>query len=247
MRSQIDEIPLFDRNRGLSDSYAQAPRWFIPGYDTSHAMAAVLLRDRIGDRGRILVVGAGGGVELSLFASESAGWTFVGIDPSARMLEQARQAVEAVGAAARVSFVQGYVEDAPRELFNAATAFLTLNFIPDDGHRLNALREIHSRLAPGAPFLMINACTDKGSPRFEEDLRVYAAWARRNGAPADMVEGALRMQRETLSHLPREREEALLQEAGFQDARLFYCGLWIYGWLACASRGQHDASCPTSR
>ena len=49
----------FDRNWALTDNYEQGPRWFIPGYDASHAMAAVLLRDRIGDRGRILVVGAG--------------------------------------------------------------------------------------------------------------------------------------------------------------------------------------------
>jgi|HubBroStandDraft_6_1064221.scaffolds.fasta_scaffold6190643_1 hypothetical protein len=36
-----------------------APRWFIPGYDASHAMAAVLLRERIDEVGRILMIGAG--------------------------------------------------------------------------------------------------------------------------------------------------------------------------------------------
>src|SRR5208337_2521476 len=70
----------FDRDRTLSGNYEQAPRWFIPGYDASHAMAAVLLRDRIGERGRILVVGAGGGVELSVLARECQGWTFTGVD-----------------------------------------------------------------------------------------------------------------------------------------------------------------------
>jgi hypothetical protein len=49
----------FDRNPALSDNYERAPRWFVPGYDASHAMAAVLLRDRIGERGHILVLGAG--------------------------------------------------------------------------------------------------------------------------------------------------------------------------------------------
>lgn len=228
------EGALFDRNRALSANYEQGLRWFIPGYDASHAMAAVLLRDRIGDRGRILVIGAGGGVELSLFASECDGWSFVGVDPSREMLEQARLKVEAVAASTRVSFVQGYVEDAPRERFDAATAFLALNFIPDDGRRLNALREIHSRLIPEGPFLMINGCTDMKTPRFDEDLRLYAAFARRNGAPVEIIEGAVRMQRESLFFVPRDREEALLKQAGFQNLRLFYCGLWIHGWLACA-------------
>lgn len=232
MRTDNADEALFDRNRSLSASYEQGPRWFIPGYDASHAMAAVLLRDRIGDRGRILVIGAGGGVELSLLASECDGWSFVGVDPSREMLEQARLKVAAAAASARVSFVQGYVEDAPRERFDAATAFLVLNFIPDDGRRLNALREIHSRLVPGGAFLMINGCTDMKTSRFDEDLRLYAAFARRSGAPAEMVEGAVRMQRESLHSVPRDREEALLEQAGFQDLRLFYCGLWIHGWVA---------------
>jgi tRNA (cmo5U34)-methyltransferase len=234
VRTDDAEDALFDQNRSLSVNYEQGPRWFIPGYDASHVMAAVLLRDRIGDRGRILVIGAGGGVELSLLAAECDGWSFVGVDPSREMLEQARRKVEAAAASARVSFVQGHVEDAPRERFDAATAFLCLNFIPDDGRRLDALREIHSRLVPGGPFLMINGCTDMKTARFDEDLRLYAAFARRSGAPAEMVEGAVRMQRETLHSVPRDREEALLEQAGFQDLRLFYCGLWIHGWVARA-------------
>jgi tRNA (cmo5U34)-methyltransferase len=233
MRTDEAEGALFDRNRALSASYEQGPRWFIPGYDASHAMAAVLLRDRVGDRGRILVIGAGGGVELSLFASECDGWSFVGVDPSSEMLEQARLKVEAVGASSRVSLVQGYAEDAPRERFDAATAFLCLNFIPDDGRRLDALREIRSRLVPAGTFLMINGCTDMKAPRFDEYLRLYAAFARRNGAPPEIIEGALRMQRESLFSVLPDREEALLAQAGFTDVRLFYCGMWIYGWLAC--------------
>jgi tRNA (cmo5U34)-methyltransferase len=233
MRSDGEDT-LFDRDRALSASYEQGPRWFIPGYDVSHAIAAVLLRDRIGERGRILVVGAGGGVELSLFAAECAGWSFVGVDPSREMLEQARLKLETRAASGRVSLVQGYVEDAPRERFDAATAFLCLNFIPDDGRRRDALREVHSRLVPGGPFLMINGCSEMNTPRFEEDLRLYAAFARRNGAPAEAIGNALRMQRESLFYVSRAREEELLEEAGFRDLRLFYCGLWIHGWLACA-------------
>jgi tRNA (cmo5U34)-methyltransferase len=228
------ESALFDRDPGLSASYEQGPRWFVPGYDLSHALAAVLLRDQVGDRGRILVVGAGGGVELAKLAAACEGWSFVGADPSREMLEQARCKVETVGASDRVSLVQGYVEDAPRERFDAATAFLCLNFVPDDGRRLAALREIHARLAAGAPFLLINGCSDMASPRFDRDLRLYAAWARQNGAPAEAIAGAVRMQRESLFYVPRERDEALLAEAGFKGTRLFYCALWVHGWIATA-------------
>jgi SAM-dependent methyltransferase len=46
--------------------------------------------------------------------------------------------------------------DAARKTFDAATAFLIMNFVPDDGRRLETLREIHARLKPGARFLMID-------------------------------------------------------------------------------------------
>ena len=223
----------FDRNPALSDNYERAPRWFVPGYDASHAMAAVLLHDRIGEHGKILVVGAGGGVELSVSARECQGWMFTGVDPSVEMLRQAKDKLENVGASDRVSWIQGVVDDAPSGPFDAATAFLCLNFVPVD-RRLATLREIHARLTSGAPFLMINGCSDKNSTRFEDDLRLYTAFARRSGAPVDMVQGAVRMQRESLFYVLPEREVGLLKEAGFQDVRLFYAGLWVFGWIACA-------------
>jgi hypothetical protein len=58
----------------------------------------------------------------------------------------------------------------------------------------------------GATFLIIDGCSDKGSGRFEDDLRIYAAFARRNGAPEDVVEKAVRMQRESLHYVLPERE-----------------------------------------
>jgi len=216
----------------LSASYEQGPRWFVPGYDAAHTMAAFLLRQRVPDRGCILVIGAGGGVELSLLAAECDSWTFVGVDPSQEMIDRARRKVEAVGAASRVSLVQGYVEDAPRGRFDAATAFLCLNFIPDDGRRLDALREVRSRLVRGGTFLMINGCADMRPPHFDEHLKLYAAFGQRNGAPADVVAGAVQMQRDSLFYVRPDREEELLSQAGFTDIRVFYCGMWIYGWIA---------------
>jgi hypothetical protein len=83
MTQEID----FDRNPALSDNYERAPRSFVPGYDASHTMAAVFLRDRIGERGRILVVGAGGRVELSVLARECQGWTFTFLMSTADLVQ----------------------------------------------------------------------------------------------------------------------------------------------------------------
>src|SRR5271157_3593849 len=227
MTEQFD----FDHNPAATENYERGPRWFVPGYDASHAMAAVLLHDRIGEQGHILVVGAGGGVELSVFARECPGWKFTAVDPSAEMLRQARAKLDSVGAADRVTWVQGEVEKSLKGPFDAATSFLALNFVDVD-RRLAILRDIHARLKKDAPFLVIDGCSDKSSKRFENDLRIYAAFARRNGAPSDLVQRAVAMQRESLYSVLPEREVALLSEAGFVDARLFYAGLWVFDRIA---------------
>ena len=89
-----------------------------------------------------------------------------------------------------------------------------MNFVPEE-RRVGILRKIHRRLKKGAPFLIIDDCSDKGSRCFEDDLRIYAAFARRNGAPADVVEKEVSMQRERLYYVLPEREVAMLSEAGF--------------------------------
>ena len=43
----------FDTNPDLFNDYERTPEMFIPGYHASHAMAATLLRDAIGGRGRV--------------------------------------------------------------------------------------------------------------------------------------------------------------------------------------------------
>ena len=46
------------------------------------ARRTMLLAERVPEDGRLLVVGAGGGLELKSLADEHPGWTFDGVDPS---------------------------------------------------------------------------------------------------------------------------------------------------------------------
>jgi hypothetical protein len=78
-----------------------------------------------------------------------------------------------------------------------------------------------------------------GSNGFEDDLGVSAAFARRKGAPAHIIEGAV--QRKVLFRAARKplfrsarREEELLAHAGFTDLKLFYAAPWFRGRVAGA-------------
>lgn len=93
-------------NRAAMANYVQdAPRK-VPGYADLHRMAMLLLAERTPPAAEILVYGAGGGLELKAFANAQPGWRFTGVDPSAEMLELARDVVGPH--MARVDLLQGY-------------------------------------------------------------------------------------------------------------------------------------------
>jgi tRNA (cmo5U34)-methyltransferase len=93
-------------------------------------MTGLLLAERIRDDADVLVIGAGGGLELKALADTQPGWRFCGIDPSAEMLGLARRTLGSL--ASRVELHEGYVDGAPVGPFDAATCLLTLHFIPED-------------------------------------------------------------------------------------------------------------------
>lgn len=212
--------------------YAEGPGRVIPGFATLHRMIAQLLAECVGDAGRVLVLGAGGGMELDSFTTAQPGWRFVGVDPSAAMLDQARQRLgERVS---QVEFREGYIADAPAGPFDAATCLLTLHLLPDDGTKLEALRAIHARLAPGAPFVVVDNCIDVNAPDVERQMRRYAGYAVESGMDAAQMEKWKDVAKNVLGMVAPAREEALLAEAGFRGIELFYAGLTWRGWIAYA-------------
>ena len=111
--------------------------------------------ERAAGEAHILVVGAGGGMEVRAMAAERAHWRFTGVDPSAAMLDLARKATSPF--AERISLLEGTVDAAPAGPFDGATCLLTMHFL-DRGERLRTLREIHGRLKPDARLVLAHHC-----------------------------------------------------------------------------------------
>ena len=70
--------------------YAEGPVRLVPGFDGLQRMTILLLRETVPATGSVLVLGAGGGLELKRFADAEPGWRFTGVDPSAEMLKLAQ-------------------------------------------------------------------------------------------------------------------------------------------------------------
>ena len=103
--------------------YAEGPPRLVPGFADLQRMATVLLAERAPRHARVLVVGAGGGLELKVFAESQPDWQFDGVDPSAEMLKLAEGTLGPL--MPRVRLHQGYIDVAPEGPFDAATCLLT--------------------------------------------------------------------------------------------------------------------------
>jgi hypothetical protein len=69
--------------------YAEGPPRIVPGFAHLQGMTTLLLAERVPQNGRVLVLGAGGGLELKVFAEAHPDWRFDGVDPSDEMLKLA--------------------------------------------------------------------------------------------------------------------------------------------------------------
>ncbi|KJV36723.1 class I SAM-dependent methyltransferase [Luteibacter yeojuensis] len=209
--------------------YAEGPVRQVPGFHGMQKMTELLLAEAVPTDGHVLVLGAGGGLELKAFADARLGWRFTGVDPSAEMLKLAAATLGPL--APRAQLHEGYVDTAPEGPFDGATCLLTLHFLTAD-ERLHTLRELRRRMKPGAPLVIAHhsfPLDDGGRARW---LDRYAAFAAASGVPEKDTKNAAAAISARLPLLPPEQDEALLHEAGFERIEMFYAAFTFRGWVA---------------
>lgn len=211
--------------------YTEGPPRFVPGYNAMLSMAAILLAERVPDDGKVLVLGAGGGLELKAFAQAHSTWSFDGVDPSAAMLALAGQTLGPLAPRARLH--QGYIDDAPEGPFDGASCLLTLHFV-DVAERRRIASEVRRRLEPRAPFVVAHLSAPNGEEERLLWLSRYSAFLAASGVAPDQAAAARNAVTTHLDILAPAQDEAVLRDAGFSDPTLFYTGFTFRGWVAYA-------------
>lgn len=210
-------------------TYAERPRKIIPGFDGLHRIMAQLIAEA--SPSETLVVGGGGGLELRTLIDALPDSRFCAVDPSAEMIAQGRVYLEDP---ASVDWVEGYVFEAPDRQFDAATCLLTLHFVEDDGAKLETLKAIHSRLKPGAPFVIAHLSIDKTDPASDQRFDRYLKFASDSDMDPVVLKEAHNRVRNQLNCVGPARDEALLKEAGFNGIEMVFRGFYWSGWVAYA-------------
>lgn len=208
-------------------SYVENARKNVPGLTDLHRMVMLLLAEHAQGPANILVVGAGGGMETRAMAEAQPDWRFTGVDPSAAMLDLARQTLGPLSE--RATLIEGSIDQVSDSSFDGATCLLTMHHLKRD-ERLHLLRETRARLKPRAPLVTVEHSAPDSNP---------AAWMARSVAFSDRdgpdwARARAQGQRmaEHLTLLSPSDEQDLLREAGFENPALFYAAFSFRGWVA---------------
>ncbi len=212
-------------------TYADGPPRMVPGFADMQRMCLLLLAENAPPDARILVLGAGGGLELEVFAQAQAQWQFDGVDPSAEMLQLAHTRLH--DHLPRVRLHQGTITVAPAGPFDAACCLLTLHFLARDERR-RTLAEVRRRLKPGAPFVVVHFSFPQDAALRDKWLTRCTDFAILSGIDPDKARAREKGLGTQLPILSPQEDEAVLREAGFSGIELFYAALGFRGWVATA-------------
>jgi tRNA (cmo5U34)-methyltransferase len=215
------------------EEYDKFIRLFCGAYEEMFKLTHCYLRAILPKQAKILIVGAGTGMEIMEFAPCNPGWSFCGVDPSADMLDLAGKKICENNLACEIELRKEYVHDLKEEeVFDAATCILVMHFLKDDGTKLNLLESISKRLKPGAPFVLIDGFGEPGSTNFEEIKVAWKNYPIISGVPSEIVENIFNeVIMKTVQFVPESRIMELLETAGITRASKYFSGFLYGGWM----------------
>jgi tRNA (cmo5U34)-methyltransferase len=216
------------------EEYDKFIRLFCGAYEEMFKLTHCYLRAILPKQAKILVVGAGTGMEIMEFAPCNPGWSFCGVDPSADMLALAGKKISKKNLASEIELRKGYVHDLKEEeVFDAATCILVMHFLKDDGTKLNLLESISKHLKQGAPFVLIDGFGVPSSTNFQEIKVAWKNYPIISGVPSEAVENIFNeVIMKTVQFVPESRIIELLETAGFIKVSKYFSGFLYGGWMA---------------
>ncbi len=215
--------------RELSKTYDEKNSRLAPIADAMHFLIRLVLKD-LPTRARVLCVGVGTGAETFPLAEAFPHWSFVGIDPSAAMLEVCRNRLTDAGMIDRCELIHGYVQDAPNgETFDAALSILVGHFIKHED-RTDFYRQMHQRLKPGGYLVNTEISFDMDSPEFTFMLKNWERVQAIMGATPESLSSLPGTLKDILCVLPPVEVEDLIRKSGIRMPIRFFQAFMIAGW-----------------
>lgn len=219
----------FDFDAQYGQGYDTLIRAVFPGYESFFHATASVLSLKVPTDGRVLVMGCGTGTELTSFARLQPHWRLTGIDPSPTMIQVCRQRL---GNHPGLTLHEGYLNTlAADEPFDGGTSVLVMHFLRDDGSKLAYLKEVRSRLRPGAGYVHLDVIGWNPTAAWKQ---VMVAWERNAlslGLEKERFDSLVEQIRVALFGVSETRMEQLFAEAGFSQIHRFWMAFHHTGWV----------------
>ena len=211
-----------------SAGYERLQSQVIPGYSSlARLSVALLAASSLGgaEGAEVLVAGCGTGAELLEAVAQRPDWQLTALDPSAEMLQEARQRL---GDRPAIQWCQSTVEafvDQPGASgrFAGALSVLVLQSLPDDGSKLAFLTALARCLQPGAQLVLVDLM-DTSLPSLEGQIaQAWSGFQRASGLEEPSSEA--------LHPIGLSRLTSLVNAAGFADPARVFQALGFEGFL----------------
>lgn len=219
---KMNKVEIFENERAAG--YNKFVETWIPNYHYFLDCLPKLLDETRPKE--LLAVGCGTGNEIERFVQASKNWAITGIDPSPEMI---RLAKEKFTINDNVVLIEGLLTDLEiGKKYGAATLLLVLHFLDDNGQKLDLLKEIAKRLAPGAMFVTLDITGNKNQIR--QNLKVLR-YLLPNGLDEEQINNRLNRIENEFFPVSEERLSELFAEAGFEPPIRFFQSTIYMGWL----------------
>lgn len=214
-----------------AELYHDLAAHFVPGYASLYDIAGCYLSLNIPDDANILIIGAGGGMEIKTLAKFSPTWQMTGVDPSSKMLETAKFWVERANVTNRVKLIEGLISDVSDEtLFDTVTCILVMHFL-DEAKKTQLLQDIYTKLKPNGILVLADASISKNTEEFDVFLSLYHQHAKFNGESEEKIQQILDVFNTSTFPISGEKEAELITKAGFTKPIMFFSSLWFKAWF----------------
>jgi tRNA (cmo5U34)-methyltransferase len=217
-------------NRDASRTYDEKNSRLSPIVQNLHFLTGLILKG-LPTRSRILCVGVGTGAEILSLAKEYPEWSFVGVDPSAAMLEVCKERLEQLGVSGRCELVHGYIQDVPSEGFDAILCVLVGHFVGRD-ERSGFYGEMHKRLKEDGYLINAEISFDLDSDSFPSMLEHWRRIQALMGATQESLASLPQALRDMLTVLRPQDVEQFMKASGFVLPTRFFQSFMITGWYA---------------
>jgi tRNA (cmo5U34)-methyltransferase len=216
-------------NHEASQSYDAKNARLAPIGDAMHFLIRLILQE-LPAKARVLCVGVGTGAEILSLAQHYPEWRFVGVDPSAAMLDMCHKRLEAAGISNRCELIHGYVQDAPDGAnFDAVLSILVGHFVKRE-ERLSFYQNMQQRLKPSGYFINTEISYDLDAETFPTMLEHWGKVQQLMGATEESLAALPNALRNILCVLSPDETEALIRASGIAHPTRFFQALMITGW-----------------